>query len=90
MQNSHIFVHPDHEDLNNIANFNDKKENDFDIDKNTVIVDKNTDIIDYSDAYILNSDFESGIFENSNWNSGNHFNFSSDVNITYNNYYPYK
>ena len=45
-----------------------------------------TDIIDYSDAYILNSDFESGIFENSNWNSGNHFNFSSDVNITYNNY----
>ena len=45
-----------------------------------------TDIIDYSDAYILNSDFESGVFENSNWNSGNHFNFSSDVNITYNNY----
>ena len=38
-------------------------------------------IIDYSDAYILNSDFESGIFENSNWNSGNHFNFSNDVNI---------
>ena len=42
-----------------------------------------SDIIDYSEAYILNSDFESGIFENSNWNSGNHFNFSSDVNITY-------
>lgn len=37
--------------------------------------------IDYSDAYILNSDFESGIFENSNWNSGNYFNFSNDVNI---------
>jgi len=40
-------------------------------------------IIDYSDAYILNSDFESGIFENSNWNSGNHFNFSNDVNIKF-------
>ena len=44
-----------------------------------------SDIIDYSDAFILNSDFESGIFENSNWNSGNHFNFSNDVNITYSN-----
>ena len=44
-----------------------------------------SDIIDYSDAYILTSDFESGIFENSNWNSGNHFNFNNDVNITYHN-----
>ena len=43
-----------------------------------------SDIIDYSEAYILNSDFESGVFENSNWNSGNHLNFSNDVNITYN------
>jgi hypothetical protein len=42
-----------------------------------------SDTIDYSDAYILTSDFESGIFENSNWNSGNHFNFNNDVNITY-------
>jgi hypothetical protein len=44
---------------------------------------KSTNNIDFSNAYILNSDFESGIFENSNWNSGNHFNFSNDVNITY-------
>ena len=44
-----------------------------------------SDIIDYSEAYILDSDFESGVFENSNWNSGNHLNFSNDVNITYNN-----
>jgi hypothetical protein len=44
-----------------------------------------SDVIDYSEAYILNSDFESGVFENSNWNSGNHFNFNNDVNIKYNN-----
>ena len=56
-----------------------------DIQGNSQTVYSYSDIIDYSDAYILNSDFESGIFENSNWNSGNHFNFSSDVNITYSN-----
>jgi hypothetical protein len=38
--------------------------------------------IDYSSAFIIESDFESGVFENSNWNSGRHFNYSNDVNIT--------
>ena len=41
-----------------------------------------TGILDFSEAYIINSDFESGIFENSNWNSGNHINYSNDNNIT--------
>ncbi len=39
-------------------------------------------IIDFSGAFIIDSDFESGVFENSNWNSGHHFNYSNDVNIT--------
>ena len=50
---------------------------------NTQLLYSYSDVIDYSDAYILNSDFESGVFENSNWNSGNHFNFNNDVNIKY-------
>jgi hypothetical protein len=33
-------------------------------------------------SFIIESDFESGVFENSNWNSGRHFNYSNDVNIT--------
>jgi len=41
-----------------------------------------TGVLDFSEAYIVNSDFESGIFENSNWNSGNHINYSNDNNIT--------
>jgi hypothetical protein len=41
-----------------------------------------TGILDFSEAYIVSSDFESGIFENSNWNSGNHINYSNDNNIT--------
>lgn len=39
-------------------------------------------LIDFSGAFIIDSDFESGVFENSNWNSGHHFNYSNDVNIT--------
>ncbi len=42
------------------------------------------DIIDVSNAYISNSDFESGVFENSTWNSGNHINFNNDVIINNN------
>ncbi len=41
-----------------------------------------TGIVDISNAYIIDCDFESGIFERSNWNSGYHFNFNNDVNIT--------
>ena len=38
--------------------------------------------IDISNAYIINSDFESGIFNSSTWVSGNHINYNNDVNIT--------
>ena len=39
-------------------------------------------IIDISNAYIIDSDFDSGLFENSQWNSGNHINYNNDSNIT--------
>ncbi len=42
----------------------------------------NFDNIDFSNAYIVNSDFESGIFENSVWNNGNSINYNNDVNIS--------
>lgn len=58
------------------------------IDPNTAIFTSNSlrfvDIIDFSNAYISNSDFESGVFENSTWNSGNHINFNNDVIINNN------
>ena len=38
--------------------------------------------IDISRAYILDSDFESGLFESSDWESGYHVNYNNDVNIT--------
>lgn len=38
-------------------------------------------IIDTTDAYIIDSDFRSGLVENSNWNSGNHINYGHDANI---------
>ena len=39
-------------------------------------------IIDISNAYIMDADFDSGIFENSQWNSGSHINYNNDSNIT--------
>jgi hypothetical protein len=42
------------------------------------------DIIDISKSYIIDSEFESGLFETSNWNSGRHINFNNDTNITLN------
>jgi hypothetical protein len=39
-------------------------------------------IIDISNAYIVDSDFESGLFERSNWNSGNLISSNNDANIT--------
>ena len=39
-------------------------------------------ILDITGAWILDSDFESGLFKNSNWNSGYHMNYNNDVNIT--------
>jgi len=38
--------------------------------------------IDISAAYILDSDFDSGIIETSDWNSGHHINYNNDVVIT--------
>lgn len=38
--------------------------------------------IDISSAYILDSDFGSGIVETSDWNSGHHINYNNDVVIT--------
>jgi hypothetical protein len=40
--------------------------------------------VDVSKGYIIDSDFESGLFINSNWNAGNHINYNNDVNITEN------
>ena len=39
-------------------------------------------VIDISNAYIIDSDFDSGLFENSQWNDGNHINYNNDSNIT--------
>lgn len=39
-------------------------------------------LIDVSKAYIIDSDFESGLFENSDWNSGPHIQYNYDNNIT--------
>ncbi len=41
--------------------------------------------IDISNAYIVDCDYESGIFENSDWNSGYHIGRNNDANITTNN-----
>jgi hypothetical protein len=38
--------------------------------------------IDFSKAYIVDSEFESGLFETSNWNSGRHIDYNNDINIT--------
>lgn len=45
--------------------------------------------VDVSNAYIANSDFESGIIENTDWVSGNHINYNNDVNIVDNNFGTY-
>lgn len=39
-------------------------------------------IVDVSEAYIVNSDFDSGIFEKSDWNSGYNIERNNDLNIT--------
>jgi subtilisin-like proprotein convertase family protein len=38
--------------------------------------------IDITNAYILDSDFNGGIIETSDWNSGHHVNYNNDVVIT--------
>lgn len=39
-------------------------------------------IIDVSSAYIVDADFDSGLIENSDWNSGSHIESNNDNNIT--------
>lgn len=39
------------------------------------------DTIDISSAYILDSDFKSGLFKDSTWVSGNYFNYNSDYSF---------
>jgi len=48
----------------------------------TYSTDFNINNLDLQDAYIINSHFESGIFETSDWNSGYHINYNNDVNIS--------
>lgn len=42
----------------------------------------NINVIDIQDSYIINSHFESGVFETSDWDSGYHINYNNDVNIS--------
>ncbi len=37
--------------------------------------------IDFSDAYVIDSYFDSGLIEQSNWNSGSFYNYNTDTNI---------
>ena len=46
-----------------------------------------SDTIDISEAYILDSDFISGLFTDSRWVSGNYFNFNSDYSFSSQNGY---
>lgn len=39
-------------------------------------------IIDVSNAYIIDSNLDSGLVENTNWQSGNFINYNNDLNIT--------
>ena len=39
------------------------------------------DVIDIGSAYVIDADFESGIIETSDWNSGYHINYANDVAI---------
>jgi hypothetical protein len=39
-------------------------------------------VVDITNAYIIDSDFESGLFEYSNWNNGININQNNDTNIT--------
>jgi len=39
-------------------------------------------LIDISKAFIINSNFDSGILETSDWNSGYYINYNNDVNIS--------
>lgn len=46
------------------------------------MTNKIRDIVDYKDAYIISSNFESGLFEYSDWINGDHINYNNDTNIT--------
>ena len=40
------------------------------------------DVIDISSAYVIDADFESGIMETSDWNSGYHINYANEVALS--------
>ena len=77
--NDNIIGDPKNKDYYSVDIFVSKKDINFS-DQNNNIDFRNK--LDFSNAYIINSDFESGIFENSNWNGGNHINYNNDVSIT--------
>jgi hypothetical protein len=53
---------------------------DFNYNSTTFTVLNN--IIDVTSAFIVDSDFDSGLIENSDWNSGSHIELNNDNNIT--------
>ena len=63
---------------NHVINFNTSE-----TPVNTIITSISLgSIVDISNAYITDSDFDSGLFENSQWNGGSHINYNNDSNIT--------
>lgn len=69
-----------------ISNFGLTLNNDFLASSLTdpKLTNKIRDIVDISQAFIVNSDFESGLIKNTDWITGNHINYNNDVNITSN------
>lgn len=51
-------------------------------DENSPVIYNLGNIIDISNAYIVDSDFESGLIQYSDWNSGSHIENNNDNNIT--------
>lgn len=79
-QNSGLF--PPITDLSNILNLNTSQPNPRRLETNTTGPDVISNVVDFTDAYIVDSDFDSGLFESSNWNSGSYVNSNNDLNIT--------
>lgn len=69
-----------------VSNFGLSLNNDFtpSTPNNITLTNKIRDIIDISQAFIVNSDFESGLIETTDWISGNHVNYNNDVDMTLN------
>ena len=67
---------------NPVVNLDINRPHDVSPDSSPTSSGTSSNILDIKNAYIIDSDFESGIFEKSNWNSGYNINYSNDVNIT--------